>query len=362
MPNKLIYSGLKLLKPWDRVKILAEIFFRLKIVRLVMFFLVILVVLPATFFLIASPKPQKQINYGVNFSAKYAQELGMDWRGTYLKILDDLGAKNIRLVAYWDEIEQNQGNYNFSDIVWQLQEADKRNVNVIMTIGRKVPRYPECFEPSWWRKIKTEDMRNDKLYQYLKVATKTLSPYKSIKMWQVENEPFFPFGTCLPIKKETVAKEVTLVRELDKRPILIQDSGEGGFWFPSYNLGDYLGISMYRKIWYDFWGVFFGKYVYFQYPLAHWTYKIKADLVKVPYQKIIVTELQAEPWGPGPSGQLSNDEKDKTMSRQDFISVINYAQKSGFRDLYFWGAEWWLWEKEVNGNAFYWDSAKALFN
>jgi hypothetical protein len=119
---------------------------------------------------------------------------------------------------------------------------------------------------------------------------------------------------------------------------------------------------MYRKIWYDFWGAFFGDFVYFKYPLAHWTYKIKADLVGVPHEKIYVTELQAEPWGPGINSSLTREEKDMTMSRHDFINTISYAQKAGFKDLYLWGVEWWLWEKEVADNPFYWDTAKALFN
>ncbi|MCA9397496.1 hypothetical protein KC573_01590, partial [candidate division WWE3 bacterium] len=87
----------------------------------------------------------------------------------------------------------------------------------------------------------------------------------------------------------------------------------------------------------------------------------KATLVGVPYEKMLVTELQAEPWGPGINSELSRSEKDNTMSREQFIDTINYAQKSGFQDLYFWGAEWWLFEKEVLDEPFYWDTAKALF-
>ncbi|MFH1648324.1 MAG: hypothetical protein ABIA11_01160, partial [Patescibacteria group bacterium] len=130
---------------------------------------------------------------------------------------------------------------------------------------------------------------------------------------------------------------------------------------PTYDMGDYLGISMYRKIWYDFWHIFFGRFIYFQYPLGHWTYKIKANLVGVPMENIYITELQGEPWGPGRNDLLSEEEKNKTMSRNDFLSTITYAQKSGFKNLYLWGVEWWYWEKTQNNNAFYWDTAKALF-
>ena len=50
------------------------------------------------------------------------------------------------------------------------------------------------------------------------------------------------------------------------------------------------------------------------------------------------------------------------MSRIDFLETINYAQKAGFKDIYFWGVEWWLWEKNFNNNSYFWDTGKALLN
>ncbi|OGC69915.1 hypothetical protein A2415_00125 [candidate division WWE3 bacterium RIFOXYC1_FULL_39_7] len=357
----LVKLSLSLLKPIDQIIVLLKYLFEIRLFRIILGGIFVILFFPVILFVFLRPVPQKNINYGVNFSNKYSAEIGQDWKVAYVKILDDLGAKNVRLVAYWDDIERTKDEYNFSDIKWQLSEAESRGINVIMTVGRKVPRYPECFEPAWWKNTQNEELKNDELYQYISDTIIELRDFKSIKMWQVENEPFFPFGVCTEIKSSVVRNEVTLVRALDDRPILIQDSGEGGLWYPSYKLGDYLAISMYRKIWYDFWGAFLGNFIYFEYPLAHWTYKIKADLVQVPYEKIIVTELQAEPWGPGINSKLSQEDKDQTMSKQDFISTINYAQKAGFKDLYFWGAEWWLWEKENNNNPYFWDTAKALF-
>jgi hypothetical protein len=58
---------------------------------------------------------------------------------------------------------------------------------------------------------------------------------------------------------------------------------------------------------------------------------------------------------------MSKEEKDKTMSEEKFIDTLNYAQNAGFTEYYFWGVEWWLWEKEVKNNPFFWDITKALF-
>jgi hypothetical protein len=345
-------------KAWSLIRRL----FSLRIIQVIFIILFILIVTPFIGFFFLKPKVQHNINYGVTFSSRYAEAIGLNWREVYIKALDDLGAKNLRLVAYWDEIEKTQDSYDYSNIKFQLDEAEKRNLNIILAIGRKVPRYPECFEPTWWKELPSNSLRDQALLEYIKETVNTFKGYKSIKIWQVENEPFWPFGTCrIPeIKKETVLKEIELTRSLDSRPILVQDSGEGGFWRPTYNMGDYLGISMYRKIWYDFWGVFLGKFIYFQYPLSHWTYKIKANIVGIPMDKIIITELQGEPWGPAINSELSDEERDKTMSRNDFLTTISYAQKSGFKDLYLWGVEWWYFEK-LKGNSFYWDTAKALF-
>ncbi len=342
-------------------KLLKKLF-SLRLFRIFLITFLLILLSPFLLFYFLRPHEAKNINYGVTFSSKYAEDIGLNWKEAYIKILDDLKVKNIRLVVYWDEAEKYQNWFDYSNIKWQLDEAQKRNLNVILTMGKKVPRYPECFEPDWVKSSPNQSFRDRSLYQYLSKTTQELKNYSVIKIWQVENEPFWPFGVCEKTDKNTVEKEIALVRKTDpSRPILVQDSGEGGFWFPTYKLGDYLGISMYRKIWYDFWGFFMKKFIYFQYPLANWTYKIKANLVGVPVDKIMVTELQAEPWGPSINSQLSEDEKDKTMSRTDFISTLNYAQKTGFKDFYLWGVEWWLFEKESRNNSFYWDTAKALF-
>jgi len=331
----------------------------LKPVKISLVTVLVTLLLPMVVFIIIRPKVQKNINYGINFSKKYADELGMDWKDTYLEILDDIKVKNARLVAYWDESEPSNNRYDFEDELWQLEEAKKRNVNVIMAIGYKVPRYPECFEPDWVKSYSKEE-RERELLEYIATAVETFKPYDNIVMWQVENEPFWPFGVCEIIDREQIVKEIKVVRVLDNRPVLVQDSGEGGFWFPTYSLGDKLGISMYRKIWYDFWGIFFGKFIYFQYPLAHWTYRVKADIVGVPYENIIVTELQAEPWGPGPNSTLTEKDVQDTMSHHYFIDTLDYAQKGGFKNLYFWGAEWWLYMKNFRGDSYYWDTIKTL--
>jgi hypothetical protein len=341
------------------LKLLGKVL-SLRVIRLMLAGLALIIILPIAFFYAVRPQPASHINYGINFSQKYATDLGLDWKKSYLQILDDLKPRYARLVVYWEISEPEVNKYNYSDILWQLDEAKKRNVKVILTMGRKVPRFPECHEPTWWQQSNDSAFKEETLLKYIETTTNRLRGYNNIFMWQVENEPMFPFGDCQPQTKETVEKEIAVVRSLDGRPVLIQDSGEGGFWRPDYLMGDYLGISMYRRTWFNFWKEIAGLSFYVEYPIAHWTYKVKAVLTGVTMDKIMVTELQGEPWGPDINSKLTEEEKQKTMSKEQFLETISYAQKSGFKDLCFWGTEWWLWEKEVNNNPFYWETAKAV--
>src|SRR3989338_5721806 len=50
-------------------------------------------------------KKAEKIIWGVTFSKPYAQGLGLDWKETYLAILDELNVKNLRIPAYWNELE-----------------------------------------------------------------------------------------------------------------------------------------------------------------------------------------------------------------------------------------------------------------
>ncbi|MCA9397469.1 hypothetical protein KC573_01455, partial [candidate division WWE3 bacterium] len=272
-------------QPWykkqarEAWKLLKKLF-SLKLIKFAIIAFILLLISPLILFFFLRPSTPDSFNYGVTFSNKYAHEMGMDWPQVYLKILDDLGVRNLRLVAYWDEVEPERDQYDFSAITWQLEEAQRRDIPVILIVGRKQVRWPECFEPQWWEAIEEEATQDAELFEYIKRTIIELKKFDNIVKWQVENEPFWAFGDCAgEITWETLNKEVEIVRSLDERPIVIQDSGEGGLWLPTYKAGDYLAISMYRRIWYDFWGIFLGKPIYFQYPLAHWTYKIKATLV-----------------------------------------------------------------------------------
>ena len=42
-------------------------------------------------------------------------------------------------MTYWEDTEKIRGSYDFSNIDWQLNEAAKNNVDVLLVVGRKQP-------------------------------------------------------------------------------------------------------------------------------------------------------------------------------------------------------------------------------
>src|SRR4051812_49366184 len=67
---------------------------------------------------------------GVSFSPSYAKELNLDPQFTYISILKDLHIKNIRLTAYWDEIEPKKDQYDFSGLDFYINQATQNGARI----------------------------------------------------------------------------------------------------------------------------------------------------------------------------------------------------------------------------------------
>src|SRR3989338_2219651 len=112
-------------------------------------------------FLFAGEAPRTEsMAWGVNFSQKHAINLGLDWKETYLALLDDLGAKRLKIAVHWDYIEGARPGLFFDDVNWQMKEVEKRGVQVLLVIGQKTPRWPECHIPQWAKDLKKQDRQD----------------------------------------------------------------------------------------------------------------------------------------------------------------------------------------------------------
>ena len=297
----------------------------------------------------------EDIKWGVTYSKFFAEKAGLDWEKTYLAILDDLGSKRIRIPVYWQFIEAKEGEYSFEDLDWMMEEAEKRQVKIILVIGRKVPRWPECHIPDWAREL-NESEQQSKVLDLIEVVVKRYRESSSLAVWQVENEPFLNFGECPTLDIDFLDQEINKTRELDpEHPILITDSGEISTWFKAFKRGDIFGTTMYRIIWHK-------HLKYFKYPLPPSFFWIKANLVNLFYNNkpMIVCELQGEYWGPKQSYETPLALEMEHYPLEEFQQSLAYAEAVGFDEVYLWGVEWWYWLKEEHGNPDYWEEAKMI--
>jgi len=221
-----------------------------------------------------------------------------------------------------------------------------------------LPRWPECHIPEWASYLSESEQQE----RILLMLTEVVNHYKgdrTIKAWQVENEPFLKgFGECPELDKQFLDKEISLVRELDfknNRPIIVTSSGELSSWIQPALRADILGTTLYRIVW--------GKRIgYFKYPIRPVFYFRRANLVKwlTGIEKVIIVELQAEPWSRKQIYETSVSEQSKSMDLDKFKDIISYTKETGLDEAYLWGVEWWY-QKKARGNNAMWVEAKKLW-
>lgn len=328
-----------------------EIFKKYKFLTALLVFVGLLVFLSNS----AGPKA-KEIKYGVTFSPYQAQSLGLDWKETYLAMVGDLGVKHLRLSAYWNKIESKKGEYNFSDLDFQMREAEKANAKVVLALGRRLPRWPECHDPEWLKNGEAGEWQNS-LLAYMEAVVLRYQNSSALEIWQVENEPFLSsFGECPPLDQNFFDKEIALVKRLDPgRRVMVTDTGELSPWLSSGKRGDMFGSTLYRYVFSDVFNRYWMNYN------PYWLYRVKGGLMKLLNgpKELTIIELQAEPWTTKGILNTPINEQFRTMSLDKFNKMVNVGKAIGFERQYLWGVEWWFWMKQNNHPEF-WNEAKKL--
>ena len=293
--------------------------------------------------------------FGATFSKKFCDELGLNWKDAYLSMLDDLKVRYIRLPAYWDEIEKTEGVYDFEDMDYMINEAGLRQASLIITLGRRQPRWPECHTPAWNNK-NTPAQSEANILRMIKDVVLRYKDSSSVKEWQVENEAFLgTFGVCPPLDENFLNQEISLVKSLDSRLVIITGSGEMSSWKKEAAAGDIFGTTMYRVVYNNWFG-------YVRYFFPSYFYNLKAKMAGISSDELMIIELQTEPWVPqGKMIYLSERQINKSMSIDQLKANLQYAINVNPKQIYVWGVEWWYWQK-LYGNPEYFEIGKLLFN
>jgi hypothetical protein len=293
-------------------------------------------------------------SFATSFSVKQSKSFDLDWHANYTALLDDLQIRQFRLMSYWDDGEPVQGQVDFTDLDWQMNEAAERGAKVSLAIGLRQPRWPECHEPTWATKLSHDEWKQA-LYSYTEKVVKRYQHHPALESFQLENEALaWWFGDCREQPDPTrINEEFNLVKSWTDKPVWMSLSDQYGL---SINppFPDAYGYSLYLYVYNS---LIPGTYANPSPPV--WFHKARAVVIgNMHHKPFYLHELQLEPWGPREIKQLSEREQNITMSPDQIHYNLQYARKIGFEQIYTWGSEWWYWRK-VHGAPSTWEAIRS---
>ena len=207
-------------------------------------------------------EPRQATQLGVSFRPPQVDALGLDARSTLDQVLK-YPFQLIRLGAYWNRIERSPGEFDPSELDWQVGAVEKAGKQIVLCVGPlKTFGYPEFFVPAHHlvtplregSLVKPETHR-ELLAAAIAVIKRIVQRYKdrtAIVAWQVEHEAVDPLGIehSWRLSATFVKEEVEAVRKADPtRPIMMN-----GFlptstpvrlqqWWSTRDQGDSLAVA-----------------------------------------------------------------------------------------------------------------------
>ncbi|MBI3914146.1 MAG: beta-galactosidase [Chloroflexi bacterium] len=314
---------------------------------------------------------------GTTFSQLQCRYLGLDFRETFWAITN-LGLDIVRLCTYWNEIEVDKGEFNFSTIDWIMEKAQEADWQIVLSVGMKTPRWPEFHFPRWVSDkydISRTDIPLDSLpglaedaLAFTHKVVEHLKQCSKIKYWQVENEALnrAPVAGGRYLSDAFVRREIELVKRLSslQQGILFTFGIDPPFAIqsaelmikPMFPVVDAVGFDVYVKV---ATGASIIDYVEAS-PPFWWNVKRWRDFVTSEHKEAWIAEAQAEPWEPN---KLVAIEKRNYPSSdpERAIKLASRLTSLGFDPVLLWGCEHWYWHKR-QGNNEWWDAVVQYVN
>jgi hypothetical protein len=303
----------------------------------------------------------KPLIMGTTFIPSYASSLGVNPKDAMDALIKDVGVRHFRLVSYWDQLEPEQGRYDFTELDWQMEKAEASGSKVTLGLGLRQPRWPECHMPSWAQN-KPVDEWQPQLEKFIGQVVNRYKNSPSLDSYQLENEFFLKgFGNCTNFDRDRLVSEAKLVKKLDsKHPLIISRSNNAIGMPVGDPTPDEFGISIYKRVWDATL-----THRYLEYPFPAWYYAFVAGLQKILTGKdMIIHELQAEAWPPNGKfmTEISLDEQNKSFNAERFESRVEFGKATGMREIYLWGSEYWYYRLVKLHDDSLWKVAKQTFH
>lgn len=304
----------------------------------------------------------KPTTLGVTFIPDYASYLGVDPQQTMDALLNDLHVRQFRLTSYWSNVEPVRGTYDFSQLDWEFAKAEAAHAHIILTVGLRQPRWPECHPPDWVDTAQPPSQWQPALEQYMTAVINRYKHSPALQAYQLENEYFLKgFGTCTDMSRSRLVSEYNLVRQLDSaHPVVISRSNNALGTPVGQPTPDEFSITIYQRVWNT---ALLHRYV--QYPFPSWYYAFLAGVQKITKGKdMMIGELQAEAWPPDGQGipQTSLSEQSKSLDAKRLTANVRFAEQTGMKDISLWGAEYWYYRAQILHDPSVWNAARTIFN
>ena len=300
------------------------------------------------------------MTYGVTFVPDYAESLGLNPQQTMAALIK-IGVRQFRLTSYWNDIEPVKGQYNFSELDWEFAQANAAHAKIILTVGLRQPRWPECHPPSWINTAAPTYTWEPQLEQFM---TQVINRYKNnpaLEAYQLENEYFLKgFGDCQNFSRSRLISEYNLIKQLDPHHMIIIGRSNNAIGFPiGQPQPDLFSISVYKRVWDAS-----VTHRYLEYPFPNWFYSFLAGVQELyTHHNMIIAEMQAEAWPPKGQTILQTplSEQNKSMNANRLLHRFIFARSTGMKDAIMWGAEYWYYRKVILHDPSLWNVAKQEF-
>ena len=291
--------------------------------------------------------------FGVSFSAKQCRKFGIDSEATLDWLINEAGFRRFRLMSYWDEIEAEEGTYNFAELDRQIKQVSDAGGKVTLALGARQPRWPENHWPQWaWEMDKSD--RSIALMHFIHEVINRYKDEKCVVSYQLENEALLKnFGRRAEIDRARLREEFELIKQLDpQRPIIMSTSTSWGIPVRQ-PIPDIVGFSYYQIVY---------NYKQRKYTTAFHNpplHKFRAFLIKLIHRKpVFIHELQLEPWGPRDIWEMTREQQDESMSPAQIHKNVSLAKRVGHYPIDLWGGEWWYWRTNELNDSSTWNAVK----